>query len=92
MGILSEKDKINSSMRIAFLMVVITACMVALGAVAGLILSIVLHQELTAIGSILGGLAGIIGSLLVPAFGGKSLQKFAEGNQDTTETENPDIE
>jgi len=86
MGFLDEKDLKNSSMRFALIMTVLTACLVAIGAVVGFILSICLNRELTMLGSVLGGMAGIIGSLLVPAFTGKSIQKKFESEVENDKT------
>jgi hypothetical protein len=86
-GLLTDGSGDPSSMRVGFMIVVITACAVALGAVVGYILSIVWNRDLTILSGALGGLAGVIGSLLVPAFGGKAAQTFGEAqspDQDTT--------
>jgi hypothetical protein len=74
----NEIDKNNSSMRFALIMCVVTACIIGIGAGIGFILGILLNRDLALIGASLGGLAGIIGAILVPAFSGKAIQKFAE--------------
>lgn len=62
-GLLSSNGN-TSSMRIMALLCVITSCLIA-------ILGIVLNREL-------GGIAAVIGALLMPAFAGKWLQAKEE--------------
>lgn len=78
----------DSLMRLMSIRAVNTACFVAimaiLGVVSGLILGILSNRDLTVItsiiGALLGGAAGMIGTLLVPAFGGKVAQSKFEIN------------
>ena len=74
-------DTNQSSMRLMAFLVVVTACIVALGAVGGFVLAIIRDKDAGIIGALLGGCAGLVGALLVPAFGGKALQTFAEGDK-----------
>ena len=81
-----RSDTKQSSMRLMAIRAVNTACFIAvvavLGAVSGVIVAIALDRGLSVIsgivGGLLGGSAGIVGTLLVPAFAGKSSQSFAE--------------
>lgn len=73
-----EIEKTNSTMRIGFIICIITASCIGIGAGAGFIIALILDRDIALIGAALGGFAGIIGAFLVPAFGGKVGQKFAE--------------
>ena len=72
----------SSSMRFCLVMTVVTACFVAIGAVAGYILAVWLDRDMAMVASILGGFAGIIGALLVPAFTGKAIQRKFENEKE----------
>jgi len=81
----------QSMMRLMANRAVWTACFIAVfavcGAVCGFVLAIILkftNIELVGsiIGAILGGTAAISGTFLVSAFGGKSIQSFAENQPD----------
>ena len=84
----------QSSMRLMSMRAVNTACFVSVfaivGAVTSLILCVTCNKDLVAIGAVigalLGGTAGIVGTLLLPAFGGKAAQsKFEQENQNKEE-------
>jgi len=59
----------QSSMRLAFMIVIITSCVIALGAV---MLCILLNRDM------LGGVAAVLSALLIAAFGGKAIQSYSE--------------
>jgi F0F1-type ATP synthase assembly protein I len=81
-----RSDTKESSMRLMSNRVATTACFISIfsvvGTTVGIILAIILNRDLVVfsgiIGTFLGAVAGIVGVLLVPAFGGKAAQKFAE--------------
>lgn len=77
-----RSDSTLSSMRLNAFIVTVTACIVALGAVGGAVVGVILDRDLALIGGIIGGCAGLVGALLVPAFGGKAFQSFAEKKPD----------
>lgn len=85
-----QNNSSDSMMRLMAIMVVNTARIVAIIPTVALAFALiwkVLNKEeiesLTGIiSAILGGSAGIIGTLLFPAFGGKVGQKFAEKKED----------
>jgi hypothetical protein len=77
-----EIEKTNSTMRFAFVLCVITACSIGFGAGAGFVIAVIMDRDIALIGAALGGLAGIIGAILVPAFGGKAIQKKFETDLD----------
>lgn len=68
----------QSAMRLMAFLCVVTACISAIGAVSGFVVGVILGRDMTMLGAAIGGIAGIIGALLVPAFGGKAAQSFAE--------------
>lgn len=59
----------QSSMRLAFMIMVITVCLIALISVP---LCIALNRDM------LGGVAAVVGALSAFAFGGKSIQAYSE--------------
>ena len=78
-------DTQYSAMRLFGFLCVLAAFLFTLAAAAAIILAVVLLREgnlvgsiAAIIGAILGGGAALVGALLVPAFGGKAAQSFAE--------------
>jgi hypothetical protein len=75
-----RSDSNQSAMRLMGFMCTLAACIFSVEAGAAMILCVVLARDGSVAGAILGGSAAVIGALLVPAFGGKAVQAFAESN------------
>lgn len=90
-----KSDSKASSMRLMSIRSVNTAIVIgltiALGAVSGLILGIVLDKDLTMIASCIGALTGLgtglVGAFLLPSFAGKAAQAKFENNNNNNNKE-----
>lgn len=71
----------DSMMRLGFFIIILAGGITALGAVAGYLIGIIIGSNMLEIGTAIGGLAGLVGTLLVPAFGGKAYQARGEARK-----------